>query len=112
MPADTTIYHSGDEADSVYLIISGEVISKKRNGTTIGELGRMEVFGLLETMAGRPRLLTAHAETEVVLLRIEADTIHDISDDDSKVLRKLLQSITAQFVGDDDSDEGDDRNAA
>jgi len=112
MPPDTTIYHSGDDADSVYLIISGEVISKKRNGTTIGELGRMEVFGLLETIAGRPRLLTAHTETEVVLLRVEADTIHDISDDDSKVLKKLLQSITAQFVGDDDSDEGDDRNAA
>jgi len=111
MPADTTIYHSGDEADSVYLIISGEIVTKRKNGTILGELGRMEVFGLLETMAGRPRLLTAHTETDVVLLRVEADAIHDIADDDSKVLRKLLQSITAQFVGEPDNDD-DNRDVA
>jgi len=99
MPASSAIYHGGDESDSVYLLIKGEVQSYRNSGEVMGRLGRMEVFGLLETLAGRPRLLTTHAVTDVTLLRIEADSIHDISEDDSVVMKKLLQAITDQFIG-------------
>lgn len=110
MQASSAIYHQGDEADSVYLLMRGEVQSIRKNGDIMGQLGRMEVLGLLETLAGRPRLLSANTLTDVTMLRIDADAIHDISEDDSVVMRKLLQALTEQFTGANRDD--DDQQAA
>jgi len=106
MDAQKTVYRAGDEADSVYLIVSGQIVSTKGDGTVMGRLGRMEVMGLLETLAGRPRMLTSKTVSEARLLRIDADAIHDISEDDSVVMKKLLQAVTQQFVAGNNIDSG------
>lgn len=110
MQASSAIYHQGDEADSVYLLMRGEVQSIRKNGDVMGQLGRMEVIGLLETLAGRPRLLSANTMTDVTMLRIDADAIHDITEDDSVAMRKLLQALTEQFTGGNEDEE--DQQAA
>ncbi len=100
IPEDKWIYRTGDEADACWLIVSGSTSSwRPGQSEPVGNLGRLEVFGALEVLAGRDRLLSVRTETPVKLIRIDGGAIDDIAGGDPEVSRGLLRALTDQWAG-------------
>lgn len=99
VPANTWVYHSDDDADAAWLIMSGTASSYRPDQQDpVGELGRLEVFGALELLAGRPRILGVRTASDMVLLRIDGDAIDDLANGDAQVSRALLRALTNQWT--------------
>lgn len=98
MKGDSLIYEFGEPADAAWLVVSGEVVSE-REGTPISQLGPMDVFGSIEIMARRTRMLTLKTKVVTQLLRIDANAIEDLAEIDATVSRNLLRALTDQWAG-------------
>ncbi|MGA2009168.1 MAG: cyclic nucleotide-binding domain-containing protein [Solirubrobacteraceae bacterium] len=68
-PAGAVIFSAGDEAVSMYILVSGTV-SLKRGDDVIGSIGGPSLFGELALIDYAPRSLTVVAHDEVVLVEI------------------------------------------
>jgi len=100
LPAGKWVYESGDRADAAWLIVSGRVTSwREDQPAPVGSLERLEVFGALEILAGRDRMLSVRTETPVKLLRVDGDAIDDIANGDAQVSKTLLRALTDQWTG-------------
>ena len=95
--SDSIIYKYHDEADAAWLVVSGKVCTFTPEGDQIGHFVRPEVFGGIEVLADRTRILTAKAEEDSVVLRIEADAIEMIALSDAQVSRTMLRALTNQW---------------
>lgn len=62
------IFREGDVAETMYLIISGEMATLKNGTEMVGTLTAGESFGTMALLLDEPRLLTVQAETESQLL--------------------------------------------
>ena len=93
----TQLYQPGDDADSVWLVVSGEVGTHSKDHDIIGQFKRPEVFGAIEVIADTSRLLTAIVSEDAMLLRIDAGAIETVAMSDAQVSRTLLRSLTHQW---------------
>ncbi len=101
MDANTRIYEMGDTADSVWMVVSGEVQTsrpKVHGAAVIGTFQRPEVFGALDVMADSPRTMQATTSEDTVLLRIEASAIESIALSDARISRTLLRALSKQWM--------------
>ncbi|OED38055.1 hypothetical protein AB833_21375 [Chromatiales bacterium (ex Bugula neritina AB1)] len=99
-PANTRIYEMGDNPDSAWLVVSGEVETtqpKIRGSAVIGTFRRPEVFGSLDVMADSPRVMNADTSEVSDLLRIDASAIESVALSDANVSRTLLRSLSKQW---------------
>ena len=94
------VYRTGDPGRNTYLLISGraESIHIGDETTVIGNLGPGETFGLIEVIVHRTRILAIRAETDLKLLRIDGDTLRELVDNDSNLLKKLVLALTEQWA--------------
>ncbi len=102
-PANTTLYRAGDEADSVWLIITGAVVTERQASNDSGlqhlaRLARLDSFGAMEVLADTPRILTACTQTDSNLLKIDRSVIENLIGDDVRVCRQLLHNMTGPWV--------------
>lgn len=95
--ADQVIYEMDDEADAAWLVVSGEVVTHNSAPEIIGRFRRPEVFGAIEVLADRHRILTAQTTADSMLLRIDAVAIETVALSDARVSRTLLRSLTHQW---------------
>ena len=70
------IYSVGDEAKNVYLIHSGHISIRSKNGLELGNLGPGEIFGEVGRVINSPRTVTAKAKTDCVVYEIDLSLIH------------------------------------
>lgn len=101
LPANTCVYEMGDNADSAWLVVSGEVQTsqpKFRGPAVIGTFQRPEVFGALDVLADSPRMMMATTSLDSVLLRIEASAIESVALSDANISRTLLRSLSKQWM--------------
>ncbi len=101
LDADTCIYEMGDNADSAWLMVQGEVQTTQpqvHGSSVIGTFQRPEVFGALDVMADSPRMMTATTTKDTVVLRIAASAIESVALSDAQISRTLLRSLSKQWL--------------
>ena len=67
--AGTVIFSKGDPGDAMYVVLEGEV-ELRIGGKVVATLGPREPFGELALIDESPRLATAVAKTECVLVPV------------------------------------------
>ncbi len=101
LEADTCVYEMRDNADSAWLVVSGEVQTsqpKVHGSSMIGTFQRPDVFGALDVLADSPRMMTAITSQETVMLRIDASAIESVALSDPQISRTLLRSLSKQWL--------------
>ncbi len=93
---DSTIYCRGDIADAVWLVVNGKVESH-RGEQHIGSFIEHDVFGSIEILADRDRMLTLRTVTKSTLLRIDGNALNRIASGNATVSRNLLRALTQQW---------------
>lgn len=80
-PADDVVLRKGDEADTLYFLLKGQMsVYNEEQGESLNLINPGEVFGTLSMVTGRPRSATVKAESSVVLLGISFHYFNDIDD--------------------------------
>ncbi|PWR18867.1 Crp/Fnr family transcriptional regulator [Zavarzinia compransoris] len=82
VPAGTLLVRQGEAGDAVYVVLSGEAsaLVDAADGSTIrvGGVPAGTLFGEVALLADVPRTATVKADTEVAVLRLDADLFFDL----------------------------------
>jgi len=73
-PAGSTIFSEGEGGDCAYLIEGGEVVISKQTPEGFVELGRLgphTIFGEMAIIDGQPRMASATAISDTVLIPVD-----------------------------------------
>jgi ABC-type bacteriocin/lantibiotic exporter with double-glycine peptidase domain/CRP-like cAMP-binding protein len=77
--AGDVVVAEGSESDSVYVVVDGRLpVTQGAAGDVIGVLRAGDFFGEVGVLESAPRSATVTAETESELLRIDADSVHEL----------------------------------
>ncbi len=99
VPADTTIFEQGEQGESMYIIVEGEV--EARDGERVfTRMGERQVFGEMALLDGEPRTATIRTTQATRLLRLDQEPFYELMDDRIEiargVIRVLLQRLRAR----------------
>ena len=90
------IFGKGDSGDSLYIIVSGEV--RVHDGDyVINTLGESQVFGEMALLDPEPRMASATAETDALLLRLDQEPFYELMDTRSEVARGIIRVLSARL---------------
>lgn len=92
----TTIFLKGDPGASMYLIVEGRV--RIHDGPhTLNELGSRGVFGEMAVLDPAPRVASATAVGDLLLLRLESELLLDLLDRRPEIGRGLIRVMIGQL---------------
>ena len=94
--AGSAIYSEGDPADSMYVVLDGEV-RVHRSGVTVTHVREHEAFGTWALFDDEPRVLGASAIGDVRLLRLHRDDFMELLADNVEVTGAILKSIVRRL---------------
>jgi len=99
VPAGTTIFEKGDQGESMYIIVEGEV--EARDGERVfTRMGERQLFGEMALLDGEPRTATIRTTQATRLLRLDQEPFYELMDDQIEiargVIRVLLQRLRAR----------------
>jgi predicted acylesterase/phospholipase RssA/CRP-like cAMP-binding protein len=97
LPAGTTLFEEGDEADSLYVIVRGR-IRLSAGGRTIAELGRDEPLGELGLLAAQPRSATARAVRDTELARLDRPSFEKLLREEPATLAWLTRRVAERVA--------------
>lgn len=95
------IFHQGDNPDFAYILLAGEVelIQSLDGGADISlTLSAFELFGDLALVESGPRLWTAKAATDCVLMRISRQRFQSELADLSPFMRNWIESLSERML--------------
>jgi CRP-like cAMP-binding protein len=72
--AGTAVFREGDAGDCAYLIEAGQIVISKKTPEGFVELGRLgshTIFGEMAILDGQPRMATATAMEDTVLIPVD-----------------------------------------
>jgi len=88
----TNLYEVNDSADSLYLVLDGKV-RLHRNSQEISVSGPHEAFGTWALFDNQPRVATATALEETLVLRISREDFYDLLSDHVRIAEAMLRSL-------------------
>ncbi|MCH7676685.1 cyclic nucleotide-binding domain-containing protein [candidate division KSB1 bacterium] len=88
----TNLYEVNDSADSLYLVLDGKV-RLHRNGQEISVSGPQEAFGTWALFDNQPRVATATALEETLVLKISREDFYDLLSDHVRIAEAMLRSL-------------------
>jgi CRP-like cAMP-binding protein len=100
LPADRKLYREDDEADSAYVVVSGEIaIFREVDGqrVPVGTAESGSMMGELALIADTRRLTSAAAETDAQLLRLNRTTFRRILEEYPDLAVRLHRRIYDEF---------------
>jgi len=89
---ETNLYEINDSADSLYLVLDGKV-RLHRNGQEISVSGPQEAFGTWALFDNQPRVATATALEETLVLKISREDFYDLLSDHVRIAEAMLRSL-------------------
>ena len=93
------IFETNEESDELYLIHSGEVEIRSREGLLLATLGEGELFGEMASIMGeRERTARAVTASTAVIDVIDATTMQRKLGDADPVLRALIRNLTNRLA--------------
>ena len=88
----TNLYEVNDSADSLYLVLDGKV-RLHRNSQEISVSGPHEAFGTWALFDNQPRVATATALEETLVLKISREDFYDLLSDHVRIAEAMLRSL-------------------
>ncbi|MEJ2582255.1 MAG: Crp/Fnr family transcriptional regulator [Acidobacteriota bacterium] len=101
IPADTTIFHEGDDADSIFVVVNGRVkiVTTSTDGKEfiLTVLGSGQVFGEMGLLETAPRSASVITVTDVELLVIKQDDFDHLLTSNPHISRKLMAILSRRL---------------
>jgi CRP-like cAMP-binding protein len=98
LAAGQMVFAKGDNGDSLYVIVDGEV--RVFDGAhTINHLGEGEVFGEMALLDTEPRMASVVAVSDTLMLRLEQEPFFDLMETRSEVARGVIRVLSARLRG-------------
>ncbi len=91
-PAGAPIIREGESADSMYVVVEGDV-RVTRASKTLASLGRGAHFGEMGLLNQRPRTATVTAVAPVHALVLDRDAFNEVLREDTALAAKLLYKL-------------------
>jgi flavin reductase (DIM6/NTAB) family NADH-FMN oxidoreductase RutF len=85
----------GERADALYLLLEGTVRIERPGRVT--QIGRGDLVGEIEVLAGGPRTANVHAEGPVRALRVPRDAVIAALEADSRAAMALIEVLAGRF---------------
>jgi CRP/FNR family cyclic AMP-dependent transcriptional regulator len=95
------LFEAGDRADSVYVIMSGEVEILADTGESqfvAGTLGRNQLFGELAVLTQAPRSATLRAKGDLVALRISDEIFLKLLAENPEVALDVMRQLSEKLM--------------
>lgn len=95
------LFHQGDSADCLYVIVEGRASVLIANGATqrkVRVCGANEVVGELALISDQPRTASVRANSELCVLRLGRDVFIDMVQSNSAVGYQILQVVAQRLV--------------
>ena len=93
------IFETSEKSDELYLIHSGQVEIRSREGLLLATLGEGELFGEMASIMGeRERTARAVTATPALIDVIDASTMQRKLGDADPVLRALIRNLTNRLA--------------
>jgi len=90
--AHTTIFSEQEMSDAMYVVVAGHVRLSKE-GKEIFVAGPSQSFGTWALFDNTPRLMTAVASDDAVLLKIVSDTFYEFLADHEEVTPAIFRAV-------------------
>ena len=101
VPTDTTIFHEGDPADSIFVVVNGrvKVVTTSSDGKEfiLSVLGGGQVFGEMGMLEAAPRSASVVTITEVDLLVIKREDFDRLLNTSPGISRKLMAILSRRL---------------
>ena len=101
IPTDTTIFHEGDDADAVFVVVEGRVkiVTTSTDGKEfiLSVLGAGQVFGEMGLLETAPRSASVITITEVELLVIKRADFDHLLTSSPGISRKLMAILSRRL---------------
>ncbi len=94
--AGDRIFESGDSAGSLYCVVRGAVKLENGDGG-VRVAGPLTTFGVLEILTGRLRNAAAVAESDTLVLAIEAEDFFDLLAHNIEIIKALFRHLIPHF---------------
>ena len=85
----------GERADALYLVLEGTVRVERPGRVT--QIGRGDLVGEIEVLAGGPRTANVHADGPVRTLRVPRDAVIAALEADSRAAMGLIEVLASRF---------------
>jgi len=92
------IFEVNQESDSMFVVAGGKV-KLDRDGEEITTVGEKEAFGTWSLFDDEPRVATATAVEDSLLLRIDRDDFHELLSDHTEITRAVLKNVAGRIRG-------------
>ena len=90
--AGEMIFEKGDAGHCMYIVVAGEV--RIHDGiSTLNQLGPGDVFGEMALLDPAPRMASATAVTDGLLLRLAQQPLYELMEEHSEVARGLIRVL-------------------
>lgn len=95
------VFHSGERADAVYLILDGEVeflVGPPDNLLRLTVLKKGETFGEVSILAGEDRHASARAVSDIAVIRLSGDSFFRMLQDNGAMALTVAQNLAKRMV--------------
>jgi CRP-like cAMP-binding protein len=92
------LLREGEPARAFYAVLDG-TLHVSREGQTIGHTRTGGVVGGFAIIGRDPRGLSLRAETDALVLEVEADAVFEILEDNFGIMHHVLRDIARQLIG-------------
>ncbi|MCX7957688.1 MAG: cyclic nucleotide-binding domain-containing protein [Deltaproteobacteria bacterium] len=86
------IINEGDEGDSLFIIVEGNV-SILKGKDIIAKLGPRDFFGEMAILDSEPRSASVIADSEIVCLKISREDFTEILIDEHEIMLAIIRSL-------------------
>ena len=101
IPTDSTIFHEGDDADAIFVVVNGKVkiVTSSSDGKEfiLSVLGAGQVFGEMGLLETAPRSASVVTITEVELLTINRADFDHLLKSSPGISRKLMSILSRRL---------------
>lgn len=96
LAAGDVVYREKDPSDSMFLVVSGRV-RLDRDGREVTSVAANETFGTWALFDDEPRLATATAVEDALLLRIDKEAFFELLADNVQITRGVLKAVVTRL---------------
>jgi CRP-like cAMP-binding protein len=96
LPANAEIFRESEASDSMYLVIEGRV-RLHRGDQEVMTARKKDAFGTWALFDDQPRIVTATAAEDAVLLRIDREEFFDLLADHSRITQAMMKTLSTRL---------------